>query len=306
MSASQKSGSGPLDAGLYIVATPLGHARDISLRALDVLGAADLILCEDTRTSAKLLSLYGIQTQTAAYHEHNGAQMRPKILARLGNGERVALISDAGTPLISDPGMKLVRMARDAGHNIVAIPGASAPIAALSIAGLPSDRFTFAGFLPPKSAARQKALEGLKRARGGTLIVFEAARRLTALLHDIEAVYGAVDVCVARELTKKFEEVRRGTPDQLRAHFNDHKPRGEITVLIAPPTETAPGVEDIDAMLADAMATLSRRDAVQAVADMTGQSRREIYARALALDTQKEEAENAASQTAAKPQNKDR
>ncbi|MGB1463525.1 MAG: 16S rRNA (cytidine(1402)-2'-O)-methyltransferase, partial [Parvibaculales bacterium] len=179
-----------LAAGLYIVATPLGHARDITLRALDVLGAADMIYCEDTRNSAKLLTYHGIKTPTAAYHEHNGAKARPKILAALAAGQKLALISDAGTPLISDPGMKLVRDARAAGHAVTAIPGASAPIAALSVSGLPSDRFTFVGFLPPKSAARQSALENLKAARGGTLVVFEAARRLPALLDDIAAVYG--------------------------------------------------------------------------------------------------------------------
>ena len=285
-----------LDAGLYIVATPLGHARDITLRALDVLGAADLILCEDTRTSSKLLMLHQIKTPSTAYHEHNGQKMRPKILARLADGQRIALISDAGTPLISDPGMKLVRDARAANHNVVAIPGASAPIAALSIAGLPSDRFTFAGFLPPKQAARRAALESLKAARGGTLILFEAARRLTDLLSDIEAVYGAGEVCVARELTKKFEEVRRGTPDALRAHYEVAKPRGEITVLISPPDVKILGAAEIDAMLRDAMRVQSRRDAVQAVADMSGQSRRAIYARALELgedETQKEEIANA-------------
>ena len=273
-----------LAAGLYIVATPLGHARDITLRALDVLAAADMIYCEDTRNSAKLLAYHGIKTPTAAYHEHNGAKARPKILGALAAGQKLALISDAGTPLISDPGMKLVRAVRAAGHAVTAIPGASAPIAALSVSGLPSDRFTFVGFLPPKSAARQSALENLKAARGGTLVVFEAARRLPALLDDIAAVYGACDICVARELTKKFEEVKSGSLDELRAHFAGQAPRGEITVLIAPPPETALGAAEIDAMLVDAMAAMSRRDAVQAVAETSGQSRRTIYARALMLD----------------------
>ena len=273
-----------LSGGLYIVATPLGHVRDISLRALDVLAAVDVIYCEDTRHSAKLLAHHAIQTPTAAYHEHNGAKARPKILAALADGKAVALISDAGTPLISDPGMKLVREARAAGHAVMAIPGASAPIAALSISGLPSDRFTFAGFLPPKSAARQSALENLKAARGGTLVVFEAARRLPALLDDIAAVYGACEISVARELTKTFEEVVSGSLDELRAHFAAHAPRGEITVLIAPPRDTALDAAAIDAMLVDAMAQMSRRDAVQAVAETSGQSRRMIYARALMLD----------------------
>ena len=302
--ASQPSADEPaLAAGLYIVATPLGHARDISLRALDVLAGADVIYCEDTRNSAKLLTYHGIKTPTAAYHEHNGAKARPKILAALAAGQRLALISDAGTPLISDPGMKLVRDARAAGHAIIAIPGASAPIAALSVSGLPSDRFTFAGFLPPKAAARQSALEGLKGARGGTLVLFEAARRLAALLDDIEAVFGACEICVARELTKTFEEIKNGSIDELRDYFTAQPPRGEITVLIAPLREAAVDGAQLDAMLRDAMTSMSRRDAVQAVAEMTGQPRRAVYARALTIDGgprdasdngEKEEEKNAA------------
>ena len=290
--AQNKQANGAaLAAGLYIVATPLGHARDITLRGLDVLAAADVIYCEDTRNSAKLLAYHGIQTPTAAYHEHNGAKARPKILAALAAGQKLALISDAGTPLISDPGMKLVREARAAGHGVIAIPGASAPVTALSVSGLPSDRFTFAGFLPPKSAARRSALESLKAARGGTLVLFEAARRLSALLDDIEAVYGACEICVARELTKKFEEVSGGTIDELRAQFAAKPARGEITVLVAPPPQQAPDGAAIDAMLADAMATMSRRDAVQAVADLSGQSRRAVYARALAIDNTAQDTE---------------
>ncbi|MCH1569073.1 MAG: 16S rRNA (cytidine(1402)-2'-O)-methyltransferase [Alphaproteobacteria bacterium] len=303
MSAPQNKSKNqsPLAGGLYIVATPLGHVRDITLRALDVLGAVDMIYCEDTRHASKLLAHHAIQTQKAAYHEHNGEKMRPKILAQLAEGQSLALISDAGTPLISDPGMKLVRDARAAGHHVVAVPGASAPIAALSVAGLPSDRFTFVGFLPPKTAARQTALNDLQAARSGTLVLFETARRLPALLDDIEAVYGACELCVARELTKTYEEVETGTPDKIRAHFSADNLRGEITLLIAPPAAGAPDGDAIDAMLADALATMGRRDAVQAVAEMTGQPRRRIYARALDIDTprtgastqQQKEAENA-------------
>jgi 16S rRNA (cytidine1402-2'-O)-methyltransferase len=303
---ASKSHINALAAGLYIVATPLGNARDISLRALDVLDAVDVIYCEDTRNSAKLLAYHGIKTTTAAYHEHNGAKARPKILAALADGQKLAIISDAGTPLISDPGMKLVRDARAAGHQVIAIPGPSAPIAALSVAGLPSDRFTFVGFLPPKSAARQSALESLKASRGGTLVLFEAARRLSALLDDIEAVYGACDICVARELTKTFEEIKTGPLDAVRLYFTAHPPRGEITVLIAPPREGLIEGAELDAMLRDAMRNLSRRDAVQAVAEMTGQPRRAVYARALMLDDaardasddgEKQEQENAPSKT---------
>lgn len=272
-----------LTAGLYIIATPLGNARDITLRALDVLASADVILCEDTRTSGKLTQLYGIATKRVAYHEHNAVAMRPKILARLAAGEAVALISDAGTPLISDPGMPLVRAAREAGYEVVAVPGPSAPIAALSIAGLPTDRFLFAGFLPPKQAARRRALKELAPI-AASLVMFESAKRLTGLLADIEHELGARQVCVAREITKKFEEVQSGTVQDLLVHFTDTPPRGELVVLVGggAPQEAAP--QDIDAMLRDALQTMSRRDAVQAVAEMTGQPRKSVYAQALKLD----------------------
>ena len=188
-----------LPAGLYVVATPLGHARDMTLRALDVLAAADAILCEDTRTTGKLTARYGITTKRVAYHEHNAEAMRPKILARLQQGAALALVSDAGTPLISDPGLPLVRAVRTAGYPICAVPGPSAPIAALSIAGLPTDRFSFVGFLPSKDQARRRALADLA-ASPGTLVCFESAKRLVDLLRAIDATLGAREVCVAREL----------------------------------------------------------------------------------------------------------
>ena len=272
----------PLAPGLYIVATPLGNARDITLRALDVLASAAVILCEDTRVSAKLTSRYQIATRRIAYHEHNAEAMRPKILARLEKGEALALISDAGTPLISDPGMPLVRAAREAGYNVFTVPGASAPIAALSISGMATDRFTFAGFLSPKQGARRRALADLGN-QEGTVALFESAKRVGALIDDIEAELGARDICVARELTKKFEEMIFGTPEEVRAIFAETPPRGELVVLIGAGTKAELGPEDVDAMLEDALASMSRRDAVQSVAEMTGLKRKEIYARALAL-----------------------
>lgn len=271
-----------LAPGLYIVATPLGNARDITLRALDVLASAEAILCEDTRVSGKLTTRYQIATRRIAYHEHNAEAMRPKILARLEKGEALALISDAGTPLISDPGMPLVRAAREAGYNVFTVPGASAPIAALSISGMATDRFTFAGFLPVKQGARRRALAELG-SQSGTLALFESAKRVGALIDDIEAELGPRDICVARELTKKFEELIFGTPEILREKFAEMPPRGELVVLIGPGLKPQMQAEDVDAMLDDALASMSRRDAVQAVAEMTGLKRKEIYARALAL-----------------------
>lgn len=275
-----------LTAGLYIVATPLGNLRDITLRALDVLASVDVILCEDTRISGKLTQAYGIATKRMAYHEHNAAAMRPKILAMLSEGKSIGLISDAGTPLISDPGMPLVRAARADGHYVTAVPGASAPIAALSIAGLPTDRFLFAGFLPTKQTARRRALQGFDTL-AATLVFFESARRMVDLLHDIDLVLGARDICIARELTKKFEELVSGSAATLLAHFENAPPRGEFVILVAPGDPRSASPDEIDAMLGDALSTMSRRDAVQAVAEMTGLSRKQIYAQALNLDKAK-------------------
>ena len=274
-----------LPAGLYIVATPLGHARDMTLRALDVLAAADAILCEDTRTTGKLTARYGIATKRLAYHEHNAEAMRPKILARLADGAALALVSDAGTPLISDPGLPLVRAARAAGHHVVAVPGPSAPIAALSIAGLPTVRFSFVGFLPSKDQARRRALADLA-ASPGTLVCFESAKRLADLLAAIDAVLGPREVCVARELTKKFEEIISGAAGDLAARFAAAPPKGELVVLIGPGAQKQTDGAALDAMLRDAMATMSRRDAVQAVAETSGVAKKQVYARALQLKEQ--------------------
>jgi len=271
------------------VATPIGHARDISLRALDVLRAADVIACEDTRVSAKLFTLYGIHATALAYHDHNAAQMRPRLLRALQEGKIVALISDAGTPLIADPGYRLVQEAVAGGHYVTAVPGASAPVMALTLSGLPSDRFLFAGFLPERSAERRRVLRELQSVPA-TLVFFDSPRRLADSLEDAVAVLGDRQAAVARELTKLFEEIRRGSLKELAAHYAEaatppNKPiRGEIVLLIGPPTadaatDTTP--EAIDAALRKAMAGSTLKQAVADVAAELGLPRRDVYARAL-------------------------
>lgn len=269
--------------GLYLVATPIGNLGDISLRALEVLAGADVIACEDTRVTRKLTERFGIETPLTAYHEHNAAEARPKLLARLAQGEAVALVSDAGTPLISDPGYKLVREAADAGHAVTALPGASAVLAALSVAGLPTDRFFFEGFLPPKQAARQKRIAELI-AMPATLVLFESGPRLAAALADLAAGLGARAAAVCRELTKLHEEVRRGDLATLARDYEaGAETRGEIVIVIAPPAEQETANEDVDAMLRNALARVSVKDAVGEVALATGRARRDVYQRALAL-----------------------
>ena len=271
--------------GLYIVATPIGNLRDITLRALDLLTAADLVACEDTLVTAKLMAHYGLGAPRLPYHEHNAEQMRPRLIERLKAGAIVALVSDAGTPLISDPGYKLVRAAIAEGIAVTALPGASSAMAGLVLSGLPSDRFLFAGFLPPKSAARQRTLAELVELRA-TLIFFETAPRLAASLADMASVFGERPAAVARELTKLFEEVRRAPLGTLAAHYRDNgPPKGELMVLVGPPEEAAaiPDDEAIDAALNAALATMSVKDASSAVAQATGQPRRLVYQRALAL-----------------------
>ena len=275
-----------LPAGLYIVATPLGNSRDITLRALDILSDVSVIYCEDTRTSGKLMTMHNIATSRRAYHEHNAAEMRPKILRQLEEGQAIALISDAGTPLISDPGMPLVRAVRDAGFEVFAVPGASAPIAALSIAGLATDQFTFFGFLPPKQAARQKALEKL-RPYAGTLVFFESAKRVAETLADVAQVLGEREVVVAREITKKFEQVLSGTAADLAAQFEAEPPRGELVFLVGPaahvPVDEATLNAHLDASLQTALQTMSLRDAVKHVTEQSGQKRKIVYERALKI-----------------------
>lgn len=280
-----KAEAEPLAPGLHIVATPIGNLRDISFRALATLAAADAILAEDTRTSKTLLAHYGIATPLYPYHEHNAEQMRPKVLAKLREGGKLALISDAGTPLVSDPGYKLVAELVAEGLPVTGIPGPSAVLAALVLAGLPTDRFFFEGFLPPKSAGRKTRLTELA-AIPGTLVFFESPRRLAEMLADAAAVLGPRAAAVARELTKFHETVQRGTLPDLAAHYDgEEEPRGEIVVIIGPPgaQELLPAGDVIDERLKDAMARLSLKEAVAQVAAQTGQPRRKVYARALEL-----------------------
>ena len=273
-----------LAAGLYVVATPIGNLGDITLRALQILAGADIVACEDTRVSRKLLDHYGIRTPLTPYHDHNAAAARPKLIARLAAGESVALISDAGTPLVSDPGLKLVQAAREAGHEVTSAPGASAVLTALTIAGLASDRFFFEGFLPPRQAARRARIAELVRIPG-TLVLFETGPRLGEALADLALGLGARQAAVCRELTKLHEEVRRGDLATLaRDYAGAAETRGEIVILIAPAAvkqhiETA----ELDQLLRGALARLSVKDAVAEVAVLSGLSRREVYRRALAL-----------------------
>ncbi|WP_293800782.1 16S rRNA (cytidine(1402)-2'-O)-methyltransferase [uncultured Bosea sp.] len=280
-----KAEAEPLAPGLHIVATPIGNLRDISFRALATLAAADAILAEDTRTSKTLLAHYGISTPLLPYHEHNAAQMRPKVLAKLRDGGKLALISDAGTPLVSDPGYKLVAELVAEGLAVTGIPGPSAVLAALVLAGLPTDRFFFEGFLPPKSGGRRTRLTELA-AIPGTLVFFESPRRLAEMLADAAAVLGARPGAVARELTKFYETVRRGTLPELAAHYErEEEARGEIVVIIGPPGAADLVTSDgaIDERLRAAMAKVSLKEAVAQVAAETGQPRRKVYARALEL-----------------------
>jgi 16S rRNA (cytidine1402-2'-O)-methyltransferase len=274
---------GDLAAGLYVLATPIGNARDISLRALDVLKGASVIAAEDTRVTAKLLAIHGIQKPLIPYNDHNGPEMRPKILARLERGEAVALVSDAGTPLVSDPGYKLVREAISAGLAVVAIPGASAVLTALALSGLPSDRFLFAGFLPSKAGERQGVLQELK-GLAATLIFFESAQRLGETLHAMTEVLGDRAAGVARELTKLHEEVRRGRLSKLAAHYEKAgAPKGEVTLLVGPPAEASADLAQVDAALKTALVFMPVKAAAEMIAGLTGASRKQIYDRALEL-----------------------
>ena len=273
-----------LAAGLYLVATPIGNLRDITLRALEMLAAADLVACEDTRVTRKLFDHYGLSAPLTPYHDHNAETARPKILERIAAGDAVALVSDAGTPLISDPGFKLVRDATAAGLAVTAAPGASAAMMALTVAGLPTDRFFFEGFLPPKSAARRTRIAELARIPG-TLVLYESGPRLGDALGDLAEGLGARAAAVCRELTKLHEEVRRGTLETLaRDYAAGAETRGEIAIVIAPPDAPAPsGAEEIDALLRAALTRVSLKDAVAEVAAATGEQRRAVYSRALEL-----------------------
>jgi 16S rRNA (cytidine1402-2'-O)-methyltransferase len=278
--------SGPvLHAGLVLVSTPIGNLGDMTPRARAALEGADLVLAEDTRHTARLLAALGISARLQALHDHNEEARIPGLLELLRQGKRIALVSDAGTPLVSDPGYRLVRAAIAAGLPVGAAPGANAAVTALVLSGLPPQPFLFLGFPPPRAAARRAAFGTLRAAeRAGlaaTLIWHEAPHRLVETLADIDAAFGARAAAVARELTKRFEEVVRGTPAELVAHFTATPPRGEITLLLGPPEADDP--EDLDGRLAEALAAHSVKDAAALVAAATGLPRKLVYARALAL-----------------------
>ena len=272
----------PLAPGLYVVATPIGNLRDITLRALDVLAAADLVLAEDTRVAGKLLSAYGLSAKLERYDDHAAERTLPRAMAALADGKRVALISDAGTPLVSDPGYRLVRDAAAAGLPVFPIPGASAVLAGLSAAGLPTDRFLFAGFPPPKSAARRTFLEELSPLRA-TLVFFEGGSRLAASLADMAAVFGPREAVVCRELTKLYETLYRGPLTVLAADPRLDAPKGEIVILVGPGHAAIATAGDIDTALADALQRLRPAEAAAEVAKALGLSRRDVYQRAMEM-----------------------
>lgn len=271
-----------LPAGLYLVSTPIGNLADITLRALGVLARADVIYCEDTRHSRTLTSHYAIRVPLRPYHEHNAASERPRVLAELDAGKRVALISDAGTPLVSDPGFKLVREALEAGHRVESVPGVSAVLAALTVAGLPTDSFFFGGFLPHRQAARRSRLAELA-AVPSTLVFFEAPSRLAEALADLADVYGTRPAAVARELTKLHEEIRRGSLPELAASIDAGKVKGEIVMLVGPPGAREITDEVIVARLREMLASTTLRDASKAVAAELSVARARVYELGLQL-----------------------
>ncbi len=281
-----------LPTGLYIIATPIGNIGDISSRALEILGKVDAIACEDTRVSGKLTSFYNIPAKKIPYHDHNAAEMRPRLIAMIKEGKRVALISDAGMPLISDPGYKLVAQCAAEDIPMTCIPGPTASLTALTLSGLPTDKFMFAGFLPPKSAARKTALAEVK-AVPATLIFYETAPRLIGSLEDMQAILGDRPAAVARELTKKFEEVRRGQLSELGAYYQAHgEPRGEIVIVVGGPVagQTEDWTDEaVDKLLREMMREqgMSVKDAAAFVAARSGIKKRDVYQRALLLQQKK-------------------
>ncbi|MCC6597261.1 MAG: 16S rRNA (cytidine(1402)-2'-O)-methyltransferase [Alphaproteobacteria bacterium] len=275
---------GALRPGLYLVSGPIGNMGDVSLRALDTLAAVSAVLCEDTRVSGKLLSRYNIRAKLVVYNDHSDDKKRKAIIERIESGEALALLSDAGTPLISDPGYRLAEEIRAAGLYVTSVPGASAPVTALQLSGLPSDRFSFIGFLPPKSGARRALLAEWKTAPG-TLLAFETAPRLLKSLADIQDVLGGRRVAVARELTKMFEEIRLDEPEALIAHYTQNGlPKGEIVLVIAPPALEAHSTETLEVLLKDALLRMGTKDAAAFISVQTGVPRKTLYAMALALD----------------------
>ncbi|WP_408841765.1 16S rRNA (cytidine(1402)-2'-O)-methyltransferase [Acidocella sp.] len=281
------AGSQLAAAALVLVSTPIGNLKDFSPRAQEALAAADAVLCEDTRTSSILLRAYDIRTKLIALHEHNEEARIPQLLASMQEGARYALISDAGTPLVSDPGYRLVRAAIEAGLSVSGIPGPNAAVLALTLSGLPPQPFLFVGFLPPKSGPRRAALERLRNAEAAglsaTLVFYEAPHRLAETLADATEVFGPRPAAVCRELSKHYEEVRRDTLPTLAAHYDATAPRGEITLVIGPATAEPTTAQTLDQALELALGQMSLKDAAAAVATATGLPKKQVYARALEL-----------------------
>lgn len=279
-------GPGRVVAGLHLVSTPIGAARDITLRALDILAGADVLAAEDTRTLRHLMEIHGVALGgrlILPYHDHNGAEMRPRIMGFLAEGRSVAYASEAGTPLVADPGFQLARAAIAEGHKVLAAPGASAVLCALTVSGLPSDRFLFAGFLPPKSQARKAALRELADVPA-TLVYYESPNRIAATLADMVDIFGAErQAALCRELTKKFEEIRRDSLGVLAQQLQEADVKGEIVLLIDRAEKKAPTRDDVESALRNALLTLSSKDAASAVAEAFGLPRRDVYQMALAI-----------------------
>ena len=278
----------PIPPGLYLVSTPIGNLTDISLRALAVLYAADVVYCEDTRHSRKILQRYGIRKSLQTYHDHSDENLRGKIISQLEKSHSVALISDAGTPLISDPGFKLVREVQNSGYEVKCIPGATSVVAALTISGLPTDRFYFEGFLPTKNSERQKRIEALTELRT-SLIFFEAPSRLVRTLEALRNVLGDRDCAVVREITKKFEEVLRGSLSDLESRCEEQKIRGELVIVVAGAEAKVPETEEIRTWLRQAMQTQSLRDAAKEVSRAHNLPRNKVYELGLQLKQEEEE-----------------
>ena len=275
----------PLEPGLHIVSTPIGNLGDVTIRALETLAACDMLACEDTRITRRLLERYGVSRKPVAYHEHNAREAGPRLLAALAEGKAVALVSDAGTPLVSDPGYRLVSEARLAGHRVIPVPGASAPLAALAASGLPSDDFRFIGFLPAKEKARRDRLAELAGSPS-TLIAFESPNRLAATLAAIAETCGPDRrVCVGRELTKRFETITAATARELSEHFANETIKGEIVILIAPAEEDGEtwAGERLDTLLRDLLSAMPVSKAAREAADATGLPKTDLYRRLLEL-----------------------
>lgn len=281
----------PLPMGLYLVSTPIGAARDITLRALDILAGADVLAAEDTRTLRHLMEIHGVKLggrPMIAYHDHNGAEARPRILKALAEGKSVAYASEAGTPLVADPGYQLARAVIDAGLPVTAAPGPSAAIMALSLSGLPSDRFLFAGFPPAQAGARARWLDEIGRVPA-TLILYESPKRIHRLLGELCATWGHErPAALCRELTKRFEEVRRGSLGALRDGLADTALKGEIALVVGRPVAVEAAVEDVDAALRAALGRLHVKQAAAEVAEALGLARRDVYQRALALKAEED------------------